>query len=186
MNFSSVIFDDKNGALTALNEIINAGYTKIAHFAGYSNVSISRERCLGYKLALEKNGIEIYPDWIIEGGFEVEDGYDAFLKLVHTNNLPEIVFTVNDRVALGVYQAAKETGLSIPEDFGIVAFGFCETAQTFTIVLSIINQNPRRIGRVATDMLIAEIENKETAKNNQIIIEEEFLWNHSIKRKSVD
>lgn len=183
LNFRNVVFDDKNGAISALDEIIENGYSKIAHFAGYSNVSIGKQRSQGYKYSLEKNGIYLNPDWIIEGGFEVEDGYEAFMRLYRKNNLPEIIFTVNDRVALGVYQAARETGINIPNDIGLLAYGFNETAQIFTPTLSIINQDPRKIGRIAAEMLMEEIENNNSDKVQQLIIEEEFLWNNSIRRR---
>jgi len=53
VDFPSVTFDDRNGAANALDKIIKEGYTKIAHFAGYSTVSIGKERCLGYKTCAE-------------------------------------------------------------------------------------------------------------------------------------
>ena len=180
LQFPYITFDDRYGAVNALEKIIKEGFTKIAHIAGYLNVSIGRERCGGYKEALIKNGIKINPEWIIEGGFEVKDGYNAFMKLYCSGILPEIIFTVNDRAALGVYHAAKEVGVKIPEDIGIAAFGFNEIAQTFTPPLSIINQNPRKIGFAAANMLIERIESKNIDKKNQMTIEEEFLWNNSI------
>ena len=183
LNFSSVTFDDGNGAVKALNEIIENGYTKIAHFAGYSNVSIGRKRCQGYKDSLKKNGIEINPEWIIEGGFEIKDGYNSFMKLYESKKLPEIIFTVNDRVALGVYKAAAEKGMKIPEDIGVAGFGFKDTAQSFTPSLSIINQDPRKIGSTAAELLIKMIKNPGLKKQNNVIIEEEFIWNNSIIKK---
>lgn len=182
LEFGSVVFDDKNGAIISLEKIIEEGYKEIAHFSGYTNVSIGKVRKEGYLAAMEKHGLQIKPEWIIEGGYEVKDGYNAFKKLFISKNLPEIIFTVNDRVALGVYHAASEVGIKIPEDIGIAAYGFNETAQTFTPALSIINQDPRKIGKIAIEMLVKEIENESSIKQ-QIIIEEEFLWNHSIKRK---
>ncbi len=161
LNFSSVTFEDKNGTMKAVDKIIKQGYTKIAHFAGYSNVSIGKERCLGYKNALKKNGIKIIHQWIIEGGFEIKDGYNSFIKLYNSKNLPEIIFTVNDRVALGVYQAAVEKGLKIPEDIGVAGFGFNDTVQSFTPPLAIINQDPRKLGSAAAGLLIEMIENPE-------------------------
>jgi len=184
LQFPNIIFDDKHGAVVALEKIIKEGYKRIAHIAGYSSISIGKERCAGYREALEKNGIEIDPEWIIEGGFEVKDGYNGFMKLYNSDRLPEIIFAVNDRVALGVYCAAKEVGVRIPEDIGIVAFGFDEIAQTFTPRLSIINQNPRKLGMTAANMLIEEIENKSSKKKKQLKIEEVFLWNDSILRKN--
>jgi LacI family transcriptional regulator len=183
LNFPSITFDDRNGAICALEKIINQGYTKIAHFAGYSNVGIGKERYLGFKYALEKNGIKIRPDWIIEGGFEVKDGYDAFNKIYESKNLPEIILTVNDRVASGVYKAINEKGLRIPDDIGIVGFGFSETAEAFSPSLSIINQDPRRIGSSAVLLLLNLINNTPNCIMHNVIIKEEFLWHNSILLK---
>lgn len=182
LNFRSVSFDDKSGAIFALDKIISEGYKKFAHFAGYSNVSIGRERSAGFKSALNKNGIELNPDWIIEGGFEVKDGYNAFLKLHASGKLPEIIFTVNDRVAFGVYNAAREVGMNIPNDIGIVAYGFNETAGTFSPALSVINQDPRKLGKIAAEILIDEIECENPKGERHITIGEEFFWNESLKK----
>lgn len=180
LEFPSITFNDRKGAVTALDKILDNGYTKIAHFAGYSNVSIGRERCFGYTDALKSKGIKIKPQWIIEGGFEIKDGYDSFMKLYNTKNLPEIIFTANDRIAFGVYKAIQEKGLNVPDDIGILAYGFSETAQNFSPSLSIINQDPRKIGNTAAELLIKMIKNPGIEKPYNIIIEEEFIWNNSI------
>ena len=146
-------------------------------------MSIGKERCLGYKHALKQNGIEINPGWIIEGGFEIKDGYDAFMKLYDTAELPEIIFTVNDRVASGVYKAIREVGLKVPDNIGVLGFGFSETAQTFSPSLSIISQDPRKVGKVAAELLLELISNPDSEKPRNIVIEETFLWNDSILRK---
>lgn len=186
LEFPSVTYNDREGAIAALNKILEDGYTKIAHFAGYSSVSIGKERCMGYKNALTEKGILIKPEWIIEGGFEVIDGYYAFMELYNLKNLPEIIFTANDRIAFGAYKAAREKGLKIPDDIGILAYGFSETAQNFSPSLSIINQDPRNIGNTATDLLIKMIKNPDIKEHGNIIIEEQFIWNNSIIKKNVD
>jgi LacI family transcriptional regulator len=180
LDIPSVTFDDRNGAIAALGKIIDKGYKKIAHIAGYSKVSIGKERCEGFKQALRNKGLKVRKDWIVEGGFEVKDGYEAFMKIYKTGALPEIIFAVNDRTAQGVYQAANKVGLRIPEDIGVAAFGSSEIAQTFTPSLSIINQNPRNMGSTAADMLIETIENKNFGLSIQVKINEEFKWNESI------
>ncbi len=178
-----ISFDDRQGAMAALASIIEEGYTRIAHIAGYSNISIGRERCAGYREALKKAGIRIRSEWIIEGGFEVHDGYKAFMQLYRARNLPELFFAVNDRAAFGVYQAAKKMGVRIPEDVGIVAYGFNDIAQTFTPPLSVINQNPRILAQAATDLLIGEMTGKKSKHGTNNAIPEEFIWNSSICRR---
>ena len=183
MGFKSVTFNDKIGAVDALDQIIKNGYSRIAHFAGYLNVSVGLNRCEGYRNALEKNGLQVDPAWIFEAGFEIQDGYDSFMKLYQTKNIPEIIFAVNDRVALGAYKAIKEVGMDIPKDIGIMGFGFSETAQMFSPTLSIIHQDPRKLGTAALEVLIEEIQNTMHDKSRNVIIEEEFIWNNSIIKK---
>jgi LacI family transcriptional regulator len=184
MKFSRVVFNDKLGAANILNRIILEGYTKIAHFAGYSKTNIGKVRYEGFIEALAKNKIPVHKDWIIEGGFELKDGYESFKKLNALGNLPEVIFAVNDRVALGAYKAAKESGLRIPDDIGVFGYGFNEITDFFDPQLTVINQDPRKMGKVAVKLLIEEIENKSVRSRSKIYIEEEFLWRKSVKSKS--
>jgi LacI family transcriptional regulator len=183
LGFSSVAFEDNAGALQALNQLISRGYINIAHFAGYSGTSIGRERCNGYREALVNNGIPIHEKWIIEGGYEIEDGIRAFEKLRETGKLPELIIAVNDRVALGAYKAIRKTGLKIPDDIGILGYGFSETAHLFSPTLSIINQDPRKMGRIAANLLIDEIQGISSKPPSEILIEEDFQWNTSILKR---
>jgi LacI family transcriptional regulator len=183
MKFSRVVFNDKPGVINSLNRIIQEGYTKIAKFAGYSKTNIGKHRMEGYIETLLKNKIPVRKDWIIEGGFELKDGYESFKKLNSSGNLPELIFAVNDRVALGAYKAAKEAGVTIPDDIGIFGCGFSEITDFFDPQLTIINQDPRKMGFEACKLLINEIENKIKIGQNKIFIEDEFLWRKSVIRK---
>jgi LacI family transcriptional regulator len=183
MKFSRVVFNDKPGATNSVNRMIQEGYTKIAIFAGYSKTNIGKERTEGFIEALSKNKIPIRKEWILEGGFELKDGYESFKKLYSSGNIPEIIFTVNDRVALGAYKAAKEAGLRIPENIGIFGYGFNEITDFFNPQLTVINQDPRKMGFEAMKLLINEIEKKTKNGQSKIYIEEELLWRKSVKRK---
>lgn len=174
----SVAFDDREGTLNALDSLINAGFTKIAHFAGYSSVSVGRIRSAAFRFALRKRGIEIKSDWIIEGGFEVEDGYNAFMKIADRNELPQLVFAVNDRVALGAYKAASVKGLKIPQDISVAGFGFRETTEMFSPPLAVINQEPRRMGAEAVRILTSEIRGLKHEKH--VLIPVNFIKNKSV------
>jgi LacI family transcriptional regulator len=183
IGFPVVVFDDKAGALNALDQIIGSGYTRIAHFAGFSSVNIGKRRTDGYKSALRKHRLPLRKNWILEGGFEFKDGYDSFMKLFQNGELPEIVFTVNDRVALGAYKAASECSIKIPSGIGIFGYGFIETTDMFQPPLTVINQDPRKMGRQAIALLLDMIDNKIIRKPSDIYIEEEFLWKKSLLRK---
>lgn len=181
--FTRVVFDDANGVRQAIDRLVSAGYSRIAHFAGYSSTSIGKARLEGYASALINNGLTLSKDWIIEGGYETTDGYRSFMKLAGQGKLPEIVLAANDRIALGAYTAIRELGLTVPEDIGIVGFGFNETAGLFNPPLAVITQDPRKLGQVAAARLIGEIR-KMAVPGEEIKIEEDFEWNSSIKHKN--
>jgi len=178
---SSVTFNDRLGTREAIDSIVKAGYRKIAHFAGYSNISIGRDRRNSFRSALMSHGLPVEKKWIIEGGFETEDGYRAFEKLRSLGEMPELIMAVNDRVALGAYRAASEAGLKIPGDIAIVGYGFCETTSMFTPPLAVINQDPRKLGITAANLLVDEIEGK-VVKHSKILIDEQFIFNGSMKK----
>jgi LacI family transcriptional regulator len=182
LEFNRVVFNDRIGTLEAMHQLISAGYRKIAHFAGYAATSVGKERRSAYLEALSINGLPVTDQWIIEGGYEIEDGFKAFGELLATGNLPEIILTVNDRVALGAYKAIRRAGLRIPEDISIVGYGFSETAQLFSPTLSIINQDPRKMGSIAANLLLDEIEGNSIRSGMQVLIDEDFQWNTSVRK----
>jgi len=183
LHFSYVAFNDKIATLEALNQLISGGFTKIAHFAGYSSTSIGNERCNGYREALINNKIPIREDWIIEGGYEIDDGIRAFEKLKATGELPELILAVNDRVASGAYKAIRKSGLKIPDDIGILGYGLGDTARLFSPTLSVIDQDPRKMGRIAANLLIDEIQGISKNSHTEILIDVDFQWNTSILKR---
>jgi LacI family transcriptional regulator len=181
--FSSIVFDDKKGATSALDVIISAGYNRIAHFCGYRRINIGRERFDGYNESLKRHGIPLRKEWVFEGGYEIKDGKDSFRRMLSLESLPEIIFAVNDRVALGAYMAAYEAGMRIPDDIAIMGFGFSETTDLFSPPMAVINQDPRKMGLLASSTLFNEIKFGTSVRQVKIRIGEEFLWNRSLKTK---
>ena len=97
------------------------------------------------------------------------------MKLFKQGELPEIVFAVNDRVALGAYKAAVECGIKIPSEIGVLGYGFSETTDMFQPPLTVINQDPRKMGQQAISLLFDLIDNKVKGKPDDINLKVEFL-----------
>ena len=184
LNLSSVIVDDRNGAARIVEYAIGLGYDRIAHLSGYRDISIGRERCNGYLDALRKHNIPIKDEWIIEGGFREEDGYRGLKKLYESRDMPDAIFTANDKVALGVYDCAKELGISIPADLGIIGFGDLDFARLLSPPLTTMFQPAGYIGRKAVDLLIDEILSTEESEPQTIILQTELKVRESITKKN--
>lgn len=169
-SFSSVTVDDRDSAFRAVEYGIKMGYTKIGHLAGYSFISIGKDRMEGYLGALKKYGLVIRPEWIIEGGFEKESGYRNCNKLLNYENVPELIFTVNAPVAQGAYEAVEEKGLRIPQDIAFIGFGHREISNMLRPRLTVMRQNPEDIGRKAMEILGREMECLDTKHQQRVIL----------------
>lgn len=159
--FSTVTVDDQKGAFLAIEHAIKLGYKKIGHLAGYRDINIGNRRYQGFVDAMKKYNIPIHSQWIIERGFGKKDGYLSFMELYERGNLPEFLFTVTYPVALGVYTAAHELGVRIPEDIDIICFGNSDIHQFITPPLSCVDQSTSKLGQKAVDLILNEINEME-------------------------
>ncbi len=175
ISHNSVVVDDRGGAFKAVEHAINLGYRKIAHFGGSSKINIGRERLKGFYQAMEKHNIPVNKDWILEGGFSENHGYDSFMKLYNSNNLPDLILAVTYPVALGIYMAASEVGLKIPEDIDVICFGNAKVQKFLSPPLSCIDQPTDLISKAAMEMIFSNIENKEDYVCQQKVIDTELV-----------
>lgn len=183
LGFSTVTADDEQGTYNAITEIINTGYSKIAHLAGYAYTNIGYKRKNGFLRAMKDNHLEVRADWIVETGFAEEDGYKGFMKLFRSGELPEVIYTVTYPVALGVILAAQEAGISIPRDSQIVSFGGSIYNRFVAPSISYIEQPSEDIGRKAVDLLLNEIKNPEMREEKHIVVPTELVICDTCKKR---
>ena len=167
-NINSVKVNDREGAFNAVEHAIKLGYKNIAHFAGYENVNIGKERYLGYKDAMEKYNLPIKPSWVPIGDFGEKSGYESLIKLNNEKNLPDLIFTVTYPVALGVYSAAKELGLKIPNDIDVICYGNAEVQSYLSPSLSCVNQPTDLMAEKAMEIILRKIDGVDKVSTEQV------------------
>lgn len=75
----------------------------------------------GIETALAEQGLEL-TGTIPRSVWEPEDGYSALEELLRQGPEATAVIAANDRIAMGIYQAAGDLGLKIPEDLSVISF----------------------------------------------------------------
>ncbi len=183
LGFSTVTADDEQGTYDAITEVINSGYTKFAHLAGYSYTNIGKNRLNGFRNAMKDNNLKVPEHWVVETGFAEGDGYKGFMKLFRSGELPEVIFTVTYPVALGLILAAQEAGISIPGDLQIVSFGGSIYNRFVTPSISYIDQPSEEIGKKATELLLDEIKNPEMREERHIVVPTKLVICDTCKKK---
>lgn len=109
------------GGLAATRHLLSLGHRRIAVVSG-PRVMCSRARIDGYRAAMEEAGVPVDEDLVQPGTFNQETGYEAGMKLLSMPDRPTAIFTGNDLQAYGLYEAAWELGLRIPDDVSLVGF----------------------------------------------------------------
>jgi len=119
---SSVVPDERGGTLAVLAELTGAGHTRIGHITTSEDVEARAIRLATWGDRVRANGLDP-ADLLVEvNEATTVPGYEGALRLLDLPDRPTAVFCFNDRIAMGVYRAAAELGLSIPNDLSIVSY----------------------------------------------------------------
>lgn len=118
----SVVPDERRGAADAVRALLAAGHRRIAFAGDVENVPATRGRRLGYLDALAEAGISVDTALMANAESEAWGGYVAASSILSAGGEPTAIFAYNDRMAMGVYRALAERGLSIPTDVSVIGF----------------------------------------------------------------
>ncbi|EGU37027.1 substrate-binding domain-containing protein [Vibrio scophthalmi] len=161
MLFASDKIQDNSlrGGYIAAKYLIECGHHEIGCITGPLNRYQAQMRYEGYKRALNEEGLEFHPSWIIESNFECDGGYEAFNRMYQKGPLPSAIFVCNDMMAMGVINAANEKGIAIPEELSLIGYDDIQIAKFMSPSLTTIHQPKYRLGQAAVETLLRKLDN---------------------------
>lgn len=158
--------DNVEAAKLATRHLIELGHQRIAFVHVPLHFATAQDRLEGYRRALREGGIPFRASLLAEanGYYSVEAGYHAFRSLLHRLSLPPTgVVAMDDALALGVIQAAREQGLKIPEDLAVVGFNDAPFAAYCDPPLTTVRIFAKTLAFCAADMLLRLIKGEPIA-----------------------
>jgi DNA-binding LacI/PurR family transcriptional regulator len=162
---ASVNVDDRGGARSAAQHLVDLGHTRIgiltlASNAGGPSPSFpADQRMLGWHDALDAAGIE--PTVAMAPYRPETAAEDAALTLLDRPDRPTAVVCFSDAFALGVIRAAESLGLSVPGDVSVVGFDDSSIAVVTRPPLTTVRQDVARKGQLAVATLLATMREQE-------------------------
>lgn len=160
INTSKVMQDDYNGAFEAVEHLIKNGYTKIAYIAGPKGLSLTQKRLNGYTAALQKYNMPFHEDWVIYSGFSQQCGEEDTYRLLDAEEVPDAIFAVNDRKAIGAMLALKSRKIQIGKEIGVVGFTNDPVCTIISPSLTTIAEPAFDIGKRSCELLLKHITKK--------------------------
>lgn len=153
-----VTIENQVGAFQVVNHLIEVhGCRRIAFFRGPEGNEDSDFREQGYLQALAKHGLSANPALITRGGFNADQAYSATQELLERKVDFDAIFTGDDDSAIGVLDALKNAGLSVPGDIPIIGFDDSIFARLLTPPLTTVESPIEQVGRQAVVQLIRQI-----------------------------
>jgi LacI family transcriptional regulator len=160
LDVPAVIPDDRRAGRVAARTLIDAGHTDGIWLAGvvHPEAVAGGRRLAGIKAGLSAAGLKLAghircPWWpeavraavseMLAGGWWEQDA-------------PTAVIALNDRAAMGVYQALHAAGKRIPEDLSVVSFDNSDLARWLDPGLSSLALPYFDLGRRAVELLLTD------------------------------
>jgi DNA-binding LacI/PurR family transcriptional regulator len=171
----SVTVDNQHGGHLATQHLIELGHRRIAYVNGPAYISSSEGRLTGYRQALIEAGIPPELDWVMPGTGRTEAGEQAFRALTALAEPPTAVFCYNDVTAIGLLRAAREAGLSVPQDLSVVGFDDIPFASYLHPALTTVAQPKFEMGKQAMQMALELMSASSSSQVSDIIVKGQLI-----------
>ncbi|HEY0733991.1 MAG TPA: LacI family DNA-binding transcriptional regulator [Herpetosiphonaceae bacterium] len=161
-----VLGDDQGGAQSAAQHILGHGHRRIVILSGPESWITNRERCTGFTAALSEQ--QITPLAILHADATTyETGYELMSQALSLE--PTAVLAINDAMAMGAIDAARQAGLSVPNDLAVTGFDDVESAERFHVPLTTVYIPKQRLGQIAARRLFERIEDMDGPQQRTLV-----------------
>lgn len=170
-----VVIDNHQGAYDATEYLIKSGRKEIAFYRSKPGNPVFDSRYQGYLDALKYHEIPYKEHLVYKGGLKLEDGNRLIRKLAGSKNRTDAILCTVDMVALGVITGARDLEIDIPNDLALIGFDNEPAGRIIRPALTTVAQPVEKVGNVAFDMLLAQINGEKEEIKKEIILKMELI-----------
>jgi LacI family transcriptional regulator len=147
-----------SGARAVTRHLIEHGHRRIGVITGPPHWRTRDDRVGGHLAALSEAGVLGDPQLMRYGEPAIKTGVWAGGELLDLRLRPSAVVCFNDKVAVGVMEAAAARGLRVPADLSIAGFDDIDVSRASTPRLTTVRQPLQEMGRTAVTMLMRQLD----------------------------
>jgi DNA-binding LacI/PurR family transcriptional regulator len=174
----SVRFDGEAGAAAAFEHFVELGHTHIGHLAAAFRALTFVDREKARHRVLSEAGLDPAAQPRVTTPITIEDARINGLELLDQG--PTAVFCDDDVIAAGLYLAARERAVRIPEDLSVVGFDDMDFARVLSPPLTTVALDAGLLGEKAFELLEERMSGKRAPK--RVVLPAELLVRGSTAR----
>lgn len=172
-----VEIDETEGMRSLVAYMLDLGHRRIALVSFATDIEGGHRNWHGPALRRMQGAISALSEYDLtpeSGGIEVLEvpctrsgGIEAFHQLWNVSEPPTAIVAFSDIIALGVLDAARDRGVSVPADVTVTGFDDVSEARWAIPALTTIRQPIETKGRLAADYLVDAIAGTGSARTQQ-------------------
>lgn len=166
-----VVRGESEQAAFELTQLLLAlGHRRIGMLSGPADVSTAADRVAGYRRAYLAVGEEAPHALIFYDAYTVAAGQRMARLALAARPRPTALFAANNFIAIGAFHVLRQQGLRVPEDVALVAFDDLPPTIMLDPFLTVATQAANEMGRRATALLLARLQEKEPSAPQEIVL----------------
>jgi LacI family transcriptional regulator len=171
LGFRTVDIDNTEGADDLATTLVDLGYREFAVLAGNLELKTAADRYAGFVAALARHGIRMPPDRVVGSAFTRDGGHDGMRTLIERGlDDVEVVFAVNDVMAVGALSAMREAALEPGVDAAIAGFDDIPTVQDVWPTLTTVRVPLVEVGRSALRLALEDRPGEDSAVRTSVVV----------------
>lgn len=153
----AVVIDNEGAARRVTAELLELGHRRIALVIDETHWTTGRDRSAGYRSAFAAAGVPLEPSLVVTAGWDVQDAQREARALLQLAEPPTAIFAANNVLAEGVWRAAAELGLRIPDQLSLVSFDDVPWMSMVRPGITAVAQDAVAMGEAAITQLLERI-----------------------------
>ncbi|MFD2797586.1 LacI family DNA-binding transcriptional regulator [Promicromonospora vindobonensis] len=173
-----VEIDNASGAGALARALHDLGYRRFGVLTGPLGLRTAADRTTGFLDTLGALGCPALDRDVVHGNFTRDGGYAAMTDLLTRTGTataeprpdrPEVVFAVNDVMAVGAMAAVRDAGLRVPDDVAVAGFDDIHTLRDVSPGLTTVRIPLDEVSEAAT-MLALGAEASGTVVQGEVVL----------------
>jgi LacI family transcriptional regulator len=154
---SNIRVDYAHGIRQAVQHLAAMRHERIGFVTGPLRLRSAGARRDAFETSMREIGLQVNPDFIVEGDHRLEGGKLALQKLSKLRAQPTALMCSNDMTAIGVMRQAFDLGIGVPQELSVIGFDDTRLADFMIPPLTTIQMSQTEIATLAFNALLKEV-----------------------------
>lgn len=163
-----IVGNNEQATYELVCQMIREGHRRIGIVNSKEKLSSLKERIIGYKRALEENGIPFEPQFVQEEEGTKEGAYRATERLIEDGRVT-VILPLSPTLTIGCMRCLVKNQIKIPDEIALVGYGDSDWAEVTNPPLTTMLHPLFEMGQMAARKLLERLEESEVTEHGGII-----------------